>query len=105
MIAGPPGAVVGGVLGFGLGLYLGDKMFNDGGDGPDKSFEGKTPDDSPKDFKPGEQSGDKINKDDGSIWSPDRAGHSDSKWKRWPNKRDRRDRKNRQSVRSDGSCR
>jgi len=29
-IAGPPGAVVGGVIGFGIGLFIGDKLFSKG---------------------------------------------------------------------------
>lgn len=77
-------------------------LFNDSAE--DKPYEGETPDDRPEDFKRGND-GDKINKNDGSVWSPDRAGHGDSKWKRWPNERDRREKKNRESVRPDGSCR
>ncbi len=89
-------------------LWLGqvmslDLMFNEA----DKPYSGETPDDKPEDFRRGNQ-GDKININDGSIWSPERAGdraHGGSKWKRWPNARDKRRNKNRESVRPDGSVR
>jgi RHS repeat-associated protein len=77
-----------------------DKSSEDG-----KPYAGGTPDDKPKNYKLGEESGDKVNKTDGSIWSPDKDGHGGSKWKRWPNKRDKKNNKNRESVRPDGSCR
>jgi len=44
-----------------------------------KPYEGDMPDDNPDNYKPGERPGDKINKEDGSIWSPDKGGHADSK--------------------------
>jgi RHS repeat-associated protein len=77
-------------------------MFNESTD--DKPYAGETPDDKPGDFVPiGE--GDKRKLSDGSIWSPDKAGHAGSKWKRWPNERARREGKKLESVRPDGSVR
>jgi hypothetical protein len=59
-------------------------MFNESTD--DKPYAGETPDDKPGDFVPIGGS-DKRKLSDGSIWSPDKAGHAGSKWKRWPNER------------------
>ncbi len=117
--AGPAGAVLGAGQG---GYWLGGKLYpyiaQPLGDAidyiclsnstePDKPYEGQTPDDKPEDFRRGNQ-GDRINENDGSIGSPERAGdraHGGSKWKRWPNARDRRRNRNRESVRPDGSVR
>ncbi|WP_459874087.1 hypothetical protein, partial [Endothiovibrio diazotrophicus] len=43
-VAGPVGAIVGAVIGTAIGIYLGDKMFNDGGkvkDVPDRGTPGE----------------------------------------------------------------
>lgn len=78
-------------------------------DAPDRDtpYGGETPADKPENFRPGsgEERGDLINNNDGSIWSPDRDKHGGSHWKRWPNKRDKKNKRNRESVRPDGSCR
>lgn len=117
--AGPAGAIASAGLG---GYWFGGKLYpyiaqplgsaidyiclSDTVD-PDKPYAGQTPDDKPEDFRRGKR-GDKINNDDGSIWSPERAGdrsHGGSKWKRWPSERDRGRSRGRESVRPDGSLR
>lgn len=70
---------------------------------PNRSYAGQTPDCNPANFARG-SNGDRINKNDGSIWSPNKDGHGGTTWKSWPNAKDHRN-NNRESIRPDGSCR
>ena len=56
------------------------------------NYAGETPDDKREDYRlgSGDEKGDLININDGSIWSPDRDKHGGSAWKRWPNIRDKK---------------
>ncbi|WP_076999385.1 RHS repeat-associated core domain-containing protein [Variovorax sp. KK3] len=104
-VFGPPGLVAGGVIGAGVGAWVGWNVF-----GPILAEDGDpvvypdNPDFAPDKFipiygTPGKQC------NDGSVWERDTAGHGGDQWKRWPDRKSWEKRRPPNSIWPDGRIR